>query len=359
MGKRLFNSGVAISLLLSSGGAVAESKTLPEDNKLIILNWAEYLDPALIKKFEQQFHVIVSEIYYESDEHRTQILFDNNAEGFDLIVTSGINLESYVRRGWIAPLNLKNIPNRSHINQRWLTAFPFVQKYAIPYFWGTTGILYRTDKIDYKITSWMDLFAPEPLLKNKIGMFSDGYEITGLALKGLGYSVNEGNPDALKQAEALLIHQKDYVRSYQYFLLDKNSEILTGDIWMTVAYNGDALMVMNNSAGDNLNFVIPEEGSDLWVDYFTVGTHANRPDLAHLFINFMNQPDNAAQAAHYTYSATPNDSAKKLMPADYLSNPIIFPSDEILAKSEQFEPIQPRQIKRRNDISAKIVSTQR
>ena len=323
-------------------------------NKLVILNWSEYLDPALINKFEQEFHTDISEFYYESDAHRTQILIDNEAMGIDLILTSGINIESYARRGWIAPLDYSLIPNRNHIEERWLKAFPLAKEYGIPYFWGTIGILYRNDVIHSEITSWMDLFQPQQKLKGKIGMFDDGNEIIGMALKALGYSINEGSKKALAKVESLLNRQKPYVRSYQYIQLDEESEILSGAIWISPVYNGDALMVM---AYDNrLRFIHPKEGTNIWVDYFTIGAKANRPDLAHAFINFLNQPENAAQAALYNYSATPNRSAKEQLPDEYLKNPIIFPDKSVLLKSERYHLITPEKLKRRNTISTKLIT---
>ncbi|PJC87288.1 spermidine/putrescine ABC transporter substrate-binding protein [Vibrio sp. HA2012] len=356
MVKWLLRYGLLSALLFSVNSRGEETPDNVSANKLVILNWAEYLDPELIDKFEKEFSTDISEIYFESDEHRTQILIDNHALGFDLILTSGINLEPYAHRGWIAPLSPDLIPNRAHINSKWLTAFPGAKEYGVPYFWGTTGILYRKDKIKYQITSWMNLFRPDPILKGKIGMFADGNEIISLALKALGYSLNEGSPEALAQTSALLSQQKEYVRSYQYLSLRRDSEILSGDLWMSIAYSGDALMVMEHDSHNRLNFTIPEEGTNLWVDYFTLGAKANRPDLAYAFINFLNRPDNAAQAALYTYCATPNDSAKTLLPDDYLDNPIIFPDNDVLMKSEQFRSIPPKQLKQRNLISNTLVN---
>lgn len=357
--KQLLRYGLLLLLLVNPGIQTAQADDTRPENKLIILNWAEYLDPGLVKQFEKEFNAKVSEIYFESDEHRTQILVDNDAEGFDVIVTSGINIEPYVRRGWIAPLNLTQLPNRRYISKKWLHAYPNAKNYGIPYFWGTTGILYRRDRIPHEITSWMEFFQPSAALTGKIGMVSDGNEIISLALKALGYSINEGNTDALNQATQLLCKQKPYVRSYQYLSLGTDSEILSDELWMTLAYNGDALMVMEHDAQGKLAFSIPEEGTNLWADYLTVGAKSRRPDLAHAFINFLNRPDNAAQLALYTNYATPNNRAKKLMPEDYLNNPIIFPSDGVLLKSEQFRPIPPQQLKQRNAISAKLVGNGR
>ena len=345
-----------VILLFNSNGWAEDTCVLSNPNKLVILNWTEYLDPNLVQKFEQEFQVQVSEIYFESDEHRTQILIDNEALGFDLILTSGFNIKPYSRKGWIAPLNLSLLPSIKNIEHRWQEAFPHAKEYGVPYFWGTTGILYRSDLIHSDITSWMSLLQPDSDLKGKISMFNDGNELIGIALKALGYSINEGSKDALTKVESLLMKQKPYVRSYQYIKLNEHSEIISKEVWMSTAYNGDALMIMAHDNTNQLRFVIPEEGTNLWVDYFAIGAKSKRPDLAHAFLNFLNQPEHAAQAALYTYSATPNKAAKELLPDEFLTNPIIFPDEAILMKSEQYRQIQPKQLKRRNGISVKLIT---
>ena len=345
--KGLFYCGY---LLLFSSNSFAQD---PKD-RLTILNWSDYLAPDIVAEFEAKYDAEVTQIYYETDEQRTQMLVDNNAAGYDLILSSGIDLAPYANRGWISPLNKEQLPNLGNLSSRWLKAYSHSMDYAVPYFWGTVGIIYRTDLVQQPITSWMRIFQPNDELKGHIGMIADGRDMLSLGLKALGYSINSGAKQELEQVELLLLNQKQHVRSYQYMNLDETSEIITGDLWASMIYSGDALMVMEHS--DLLEYVVPDEGSNIWVDYFVVGAMSSNKKLAHQFLNFINEPEVAARMAEFTYYATPNFQAEKLLPKEFVSDPVIYPSEEVLVKSEFYQPIPARQLLRRNNVSSKVLS---
>lgn len=348
---RLFLSFFSVFLAFSWLCPIPAFASPPRE--LIIFTWADYFDPELQHKFEKKFSAKVTFIYFSSDENRTQQLVEENTQGFDLILTSGIDLGSYVKKGWLAPLQTEEIPNLEHLSRRWRTAFPAAESYAIPFLWGTMGIVYRTDLVTTPITSWRQLFQPDEELSGRIGMMSDSRELVSMALKSLGYSANSENRQQLKEAEELLIAQKKHVKSYLYMSLEKDSSLVRGDLIATMAYSGDALMLREHS--DQLAYVLPEEGGNIWVDYFVLGAEARNPGLAHQFLNFINQPENAAQLAAYTYSATPNQAAEALLPKEFLANPIIYPGAKGLQLSEFHAPLAPRIQRLRNNIGARIL----
>lgn len=210
----------------------------------------------------------------------------------------------------------------------------------MPHFWGTVGIAYRADLVDRAPSSWMDLFQPSESLRGRIGMVETSRDVFGMALKALGHSANSIDPAAIREAEQLLLAQKPFVKSYNYIMLDADSALVTGDIAMTMIYSGDALMVQEHS--DNIEYVVPREGGNLWVDYLVVMNQSRNKDLARAFINFLNEPEHAAQLAQFVYYATPNKAAEKLLPGEFLDNEVIYPTDTVLAKSEAYEPIPPR-----------------
>ncbi len=223
----------------------------------------------------------------------------------------------------------------------------------MPYFWGTVGIIYRSDLVKEPITHWHQLFNPAPDLQGHIGMVADGQDLVGLGLKSLGYSLNSENKHELNAVERLLIAQQPHVKSYQYLVLDQRSGVVTGDLRASIAYSGDALMVQEHH--DDLVYVVPEEGTNIWVDYFALGAKAQTPELAKKFLNFINEPEVAAQMAEYVYYATPNQAAEALLPDDFKNNQAIYPPKEVISKSEFFAPITARAMKRRNAISAQIL----
>lgn len=329
-------------------------KEADSSNRLIILNWPDYLDPEIVVDFENAYNATVSQIYYETDEHRTMTLAYNQAEGYDLILTSGADLAPYSRNKWIQPLDYSQLPNSRHVIEKFNHAFSNASTYGIPFFWGTVGIIYRNDLIKPKDPSWSVLFEPESSLQGKIGMIADSRDLIGTALKSMGYSINSSDPSELKAAQQLLHNQKQYVRSYEYMTLDESSEILSGDIHASLIYNGDALMLMEYS--EKLSFFVPREGTNLWVDYFALGAKAQNPNLAYAFLNYINEPHIAAKMASYTHYATPNEAARVLLPKELSSNPLIYPSREVVARSEFYRPPTAIQSLSRQRLSTQLLA---
>ena len=333
---------------------LAGEKSLPSPvRNLVLLNWSEYLDPELVAEFEQAFNVNVREIYYESDDLRDDMLLETEARGYDLVLVSGATVNLYLKRHWLAPLELEQMPNYRHINTHWLTAFPGVQGYAVPYFWGTMGIAYRKDLVDAPITSWMDILKPGESLRGKIGMIESSRDLMTVALKALGYSANSTDAAEIKAAGELLLAQKPYVRSYNYLALNEESALVSGEIVATMLYNGDALMVQEYH--DSIEYVLPAEGGNIWADYLVVMDSSRNKDLAWTFINFLNEPEHAAQLAEFVYYATPNKAAEKLLPAEFLNNPVIYPGKEALANSEFHTELPPRAVKRMNLVTSNVL----
>jgi len=337
----------------SSLALAADPGHSSNSQELIVLNWAEYLDPELLDKFEQQYGVKVREIYYESDDLRDDMMLNTNAEGYDIVLVSGVTLDLYRQQGWLTPLDPEQIPNLKVINQRWRTAFPSAKDYGVPYAWGTLGIVYRKDLLDREITSWMELFRPDEKLQHKIGMMRSSRDLMGMALKALGYSANSTDSQEIRAAEKLLLEQKPYVNSYAYVSVDEDSALIRGDILASMMYSGDALMVKDHF--DQIEYVLPKEGGNIWIDYWVVLKSSKHKKLAWQFLDFMNEAKNAAQAAQYIFYATPNMAAEKLLPKEFLEDPFIYPDEASLEKSEFYEPLPPRIQKKYNQSYTKII----
>lgn len=351
---RFVTASIVVPLALVAAQAIASDYSPPSPKqRLVILNWSEYIDPELVKAFEQQFNAEVSEVYFESDELRNDMLAEAEGAGYDLVMVNGVNLEAYRQRGWLAPLDLGRIANYRHIDPHWLQAFPAAKGYAVPYFWGTLGIAYRADLVDKPPTSWMDILRPSEALRGKINMIADSRDLLTTALKARGYSANSANGDEIAAAKGLLMKQQPFVKSYNYIALNESSALVTGDLVAAMAYSGDALMLQEHN--ENIEFVLPSEGSVIWIDYLAVMQKSHNKQLAMDFLNFINEPKNAAQLAEFVWYATPNKAAEKLLPEEFLTNPVIYPSKSSLAKSEFYEALPPRATKKRNVVFANIV----
>lgn len=301
-------------------------------NELVLLNWSEYMDPELIERFEIQFNAKVTEVFFESDDARDDIMVATDASGYDIAVVNGVSITSYKKAGWLESINREKVPNIKHIFPRMQNAFPDSGQYAVPFFFGTVGIAYRSDLVKKPPNDWMDIFRPNKSLHGKIAMTSDVRDMFGAALKGLGYSVNSSDPDENRQAADLLIQQKPFVKTYNYLTLDENSALVKGDVVMALFYNGDALMIAEHN--ESIKFIMPDQGGNLWIDYLTVMKNAPNKELAWKFINFLNEPENAAQLAEFVFYATPNSEAEKLLSRELLHDPVVYPATEIIEKSE-------------------------
>ncbi|OEU73772.1 MAG: hypothetical protein BA869_04655 [Desulfuromonadales bacterium C00003107] len=320
--------------------------------QLVILNWGDYLDPGLVVRFEAKFNVKVVQAFYLSDEARSEKLVETGGRGYDLILTSGIDLGKYAKRGWLAPLEVERLSNLKHISSRWRQGFAGSEQYGVPFSWGTTGIVYRADLVKTPITSWRQFFEPEAELWGRLSMTGDSQDYVSMALKSLGYSANSEDREQLKQVEKLLQAQKPHIRSYRYLSVRDDSAIVKGEVVVSMIYSGDALMLKEHN--DQLTYVLPEEGGNVWVDYFVVGASCQNPELAYAFLDFLNEPKNAAQQALFSFSATPNLAAEKLLPKDFLENSVIYPDQESLKNSEFYRPLSARSQRLRNAIAARL-----
>lgn len=341
---------IAAVLILPVSGPSTAQEAAPRT--LRILNWPNYFAPDLLAAFEAANGVRVVETYYESGDDRTQILYDSRGKGYDVVITDGTALEAYISQGWLAEITEDQVPNLAHIDPYWRSARPYSVPYGVPFFWGTLGIGYRADLVPEPLTSWLQIFQPVDDLAGRIVMTYDQRDLIGMALVALGHSVNGTDPQALAEAEGLLLHQQRFVRSYSYISLDEASAMVSGDVWAAMMYNGDALLLQEHHP--DIAYSVPTEGTMLWIDYYVVLSSSSNPDLAMAFVDFMNEPENAARQALHSYYATPNLAAEALLPEAFLSDPAIYPGEDVLARSELVGRIPPQALRRYATIFANV-----
>lgn len=343
MASRLVTAGVLTLMLCLPAYA---------ERQLNIFTWSEYIDPDVVKEFEELYDARVEFSYFESDRARDEKLVAVAAQGFDLFLVNSTQVERYGKRGWLAPIDWNLVPNSENIDTKWMTAFNGVETYAVPYFWGTMGIAYRKDMIPQGFTSWMDLLEPIEELEGKILMVADSRELTAIALKSANFPVNTNDSRHLRQARNLLMAQKPFVKGYAYPSLDEQSIMSTGEIWAATMYSGDVLMLQEHD--DHIAYSIPEEGALLWIDYLTIAQTSQNKVLAHQFLNFINRADIAARLAEWVYYASPNLAAVPLISEEHKANKTIHPDANTLDKSEFIRPIAPRTSRTINNIGAEL-----
>ncbi len=337
----------AASILWLAAAATAAAE------RLTFLTWADYLDPELVEEFTRESGIGIDLSYFESDDHRDELMVESDGRGYDLAMVNGLMLSTYAQRNWLAPVEVSVAPNIRHIYPRWRDAFEGSSRYGVPYFWGTLGIAYRTDLVPVQISRWEQFFKPEARLHGRISMLKNARDVVGMALKTLGESANSEDRGAIRRAGELLLAQRPYVRSYEYVSLSEESALVSGEVWAAMMYSGDALMVQSHES--RIRYVVPEEGSNLWVDYLVVMQASPRVDLAMRFIDFLNRPEIAARNAEFVYYATPNSQAERLLPAEHLQDPVIYPGQPVMDRSESYREIAPRAQKTLNDVFANLL----
>lgn len=306
------------------------------DNTLSVYNWGDYIDPDLIGKFEEETGIKV--IYQTFDSNEAMLAkIAHGGTAFDVAIPSDYAISKMKEQGLLIPLDHSKLPNLKYIDPRFLD-HPFDEgnKYSAPYFWGTVGIVFNPDLVgdlagDIEFTSWNDLW--DERLKNEIILVDSAREIIGIALNSLGYSLNETNIDHLLEAkeklEALTPNVKAIVGD-EIKMIMANEEAAIAVVW-----SGDALDI--RSENDKIDFAIPREGTNIWFDNMVIPMGAKNIEGAHLFINFMLDPENAAQNAEYVGYSTPNWKALEYLPDEITEDERFYPGPEVTERFELYE----------------------
>lgn len=338
--------------LASCLSVVAMVAGMASAEELAFLTWADYIDPGVVEDFERNFGVKVKYMYFASDDDRDELMSQSAGTGYDVILADGLSTIGYANLGWLASLPSKEIPNLSHIESKWHDAFAGTREFGVPYAWGVIGIAYRRDLVSTAPVRWMDLFRPPPEWRGKIVMNKHGRGVMGMALKALGYSQNSTDREALEQAQQLLIEQKPFVKAYSYVALGVESGLVTGDVWAAMVFNGDSITLQ--SLHRDIAYVVPAEGSNIGVDFLTIGAASHNRKLAAAFINFVNEPVNAARIARFIHFATPNQAAAAHLPREFFENKVIYPDAAIIEHSEFLSVLPAQDLKVRNEILQRV-----
>lgn len=314
-------------------------------NTLTIYNWGDYIDPDLLTRFQQETGITV--IYQTFDSNEAMLTkIEQGGTTFDVAVPSDYAISKMKEENLLLPVDHAKIPNLSHIDSRFLNLdFDPDNEYSVPYFWGTVGIVYNPDLAKgLTFNSWDDLWNPQ--LKDDVLLTDGAREIMGMALSSLGYSLNDTNEDHLQQALRKLEKLSPNVKAV---VGDEIKMLLAGgEAAAGVVFSGDAAEIMDEN--DKLDYVVPKEGSNLWFDNMVIPKTAKNLDGAHKFINFMLEPDVAAQNAEYVGYATPNKDALKLLPEDISGDERFYPPADVTSHLEVYRNLGKKMLGHYNEL---------
>jgi spermidine/putrescine transport system substrate-binding protein len=337
------NARRAISVFLATLLCASASRA----ETLNLLIWEDYIAESLIDRWTEKTGVSIRQINFDSDDARDEILADPG-RNIDLVIVDENGAMLFGRKGIIEPLSETNLPALADYAPQWRKS---CAGYGLPYFWGTVGILYRSDVVTPPPTSWRDMMHPAPALQKHIAMFADHSEIFVPPLILLGASVNADDTATLKAAFALLKTQAPSVLTYDYVVTSIQDPALAGNIYLALGYSGDQ-HVLNSKAGKAglWRYAVPKEGTLSWVDCFSVTAASPRKQRALEFLNFIGSPEAAAANAIALNMPTASSAALKLLPETMRSDPEIYPPSEIMAKNQHHQELSVRSIEARRRI---------
>ncbi len=312
---------VLLILAASVSGCVSSADS-ENDNLLYVYNWGEYIDPEVLTMFTEETGIDVVYDEYETNEVMYPKI-EAGAVNYDLVCPSDYMINKMIDNDLLQPVNLDNIPNHTNIGEdywRLSEGFDPGNVYSVPYVWGTVGILYNKTMVSDKVDSWGILWDPK--YKDEILMQDSVRDAFMVAERYLGYSMNTTDEDELQEAKELLQQQKPIVQAY---VVDQVRDKMIGnEAALGVIYSGEAIYTQRENP--DLEYVIPKEGTNLWIDSWVIPKNAKHKENAEKFIDFLCRPDIAYMNFDYITYSTPNIPGRELIEDEDIRNsPIAYP----------------------------------
>ena len=324
----------AIMLVIVIGGFVyGSSSGNMSGEKVIVYNWGDYIDPEIITMFEDETGFDVEYEEFETNE----IMYpkvQSGAIAYDVVCPSDYMVQRMIENDLLAEINYENVPNLKYIDDIYMEMskqYDPENKYSVPYLWGTVGILYNKKMVDEPVDSWNILWDEK--YTDSILMQDSVRDAFAVALKSLGYSLNSTDLDELEAAKKLLIKQKPLVQAY---VIDQVRDKMIGnEAALGVIYSGEALYCQKENP--DLEYVIPKEGSNLWIDALVIPKNAQNKKNAEAFINYLCRPDIAKMNFDYITYSIPNSAGRELIEDESMrESNIAFPDISQLKNCETF-----------------------
>lgn len=337
--KRLF-SCLTIFLLAAFCGIAAlgaeEEKAPSRGVTINVYNWGEYIANGTDEsmdvnaEFTRRTGIQVNYTTFDSNESLYSKLAGGGAD-YDIIIPSDYMISKLIDQGMLAELDFSNIPNFQYIDEEFRNPdYDPENKFSVPYTWGVVGLFYNTDYIEEEITSWSALW--DDRYAGKMLMFDNPRDSFAIAQFRLGQSLNTTDPEDWKAAAELLKQQKPLVQAYVMDQIFDKME--SGEAWLGPYYSGDAAILVENN--DNIKFVVPEEGTNYFVDGICIPATSNRKEEAEEYIDFLCDPEIAGANMDYIGYSTPETAAKEYMDEEMVNSPIHYPDVETLARTQVF-----------------------
>ena len=331
MKKKIAAALAALMCLTAAAGLSSCGDKGGENGEVRVYCFGDYIDTVLIDEFEEETGISVVLDTFDTNEEMYPVISKNSVD-YDVICASDYMIEKMIGEGLLAELNKDNLSNLSNIDSKYMEIaadFDPGNKYSVPHTWGTMGIMYNTAEIEKgSITSWNDLWDEK--YKDQIVMPDSLRDTIAVALKAKGYSINTMDESELSEAVEYLKEQKPLV--YKYANDSARDMVIGGSANIAVVWNGEILY--SQDLNPDLDFVIPDEGSEQFLDMWAVPETAKNKENAEAWINFMLEKENAITNYEYLTYSIPNTGVMEMLEGDEDKLQYLFPADEILARCE-------------------------
>ncbi len=344
---------LAAALIAAAGILAGCSKGSGE--KVYVYNWGEYIDPEVRDMFTEETGI---EVVYEEFEMNEDMYakVKANAVQYDVVCPSDYMIQKMIDEDLLAEINFDNVPNISNIDDAYLKSaqsFDPGNRYSVPYCWGTVGILYNTTMVDEPIDSWSAIFDEK--YSGDILMIDSVRDAFGIALRYLGYDINSTDETQLDEARDLLRTQYPLVQAY---VVDQvRDKMIGGEAALGVIYSGEAIYTKRENS--DLEYVVPKEGSNVWIDGWVIPKNSRNKENAEKFINYICDGDVALKNFEYITYSTPNKIARDMITdPDIKNSSIAFPDQATLDRCTTFrylgEDIEALYIDKWNEVKSDI-----
>lgn len=332
--KKFFVVMLTCILTLSCATAFADGAA----GEVVIYNWGDYINRDVLDMFTAETGIKVTYAMFSTNEDM-YVKLRAGAGNYDVVFPSDYIIERMIKEDRLEKLNFDNIPNAANILS-WMKTDPYnvydpTNEYSIPYMWGTVGILYNTELVDEPITSWSSMFDKK--YENNVFMYDSYRDSIGVTLKMLGYSMNTRAWDEINQAKDALIKQKrdGIVKAYQ--VDETKDKMVAGEAKLALIWSGDANYAL--ALNDKLAYVVPDEGSNIWIDGMCIPKGAKNKENAEKFINFMCRADIARMNMDEIGYCTPVQAVVDGMSAEEKSNHVWNPTQDEISRCEIFRDL--------------------
>lgn len=325
---------IAIGTTLTGCSSSASASSSNYSNGTVnIFNWSEYIPDATIKAFEDKYHIKVNYTTYSSNEEMLAKIQASTGQ-YDLAVASDYMVDTMKKLNLLEPVHMNNVSNIKNIGSKFKNlAFDPGNKYSVPYTWGDAVIVVNTKKFKGNITSYSDLWNSK--YKDSMVVLDDERALIGIALKKLGYSMNETDPAKLAQAKAELIKLKPNITAFDSD--SPKTKLINGDA--TIGYVWSAEAYLAEKQNKDLKTFVPKEGVYLWQDNFVIPSGAKNKKNSELFMNYiLDAKVDTAVATAFPYSS-PNEAAYKFIDKNLLNNTTAYPTNKVINNGEHLKDV--------------------